>query len=285
MAKGKDDSFGPPADLAAEAHALWRETIAALQERGLPVDLFGVRALCEAWMLAEDAREVVRTEGMTARGDRGGAIQHPAQRVRDRATDRLLKIRRDLCLTQPAPRAAQPAPAAVAGWRGMKRADWEALPWEEARKLYLEEAAPGLDALFKSESLPQADAIAYVATLAPDLRDGILSGEIAAARLAVPDALTLGRNPRRSGSPSRGLSTLTIRLDDLTWVDREYRADQDPNDVKAPGGRFVRGETEVRAAAKAPASDEEELALRGLGLRVAKRKPATSKRTRKPSTA
>jgi hypothetical protein len=247
----------------------------------------------------------IEREGDTITGSQGQQVGHPLHRVAVQLEAQLDRLNGTVEAIE-TKLAELPAGAGTAdaheGWRSMDRADWEALPEDEARKLYREQVAPALAPLWKAESLRKIkkksadgvdesidDVTPYLATLPESVRAAILDGSLALAQLAVPAELALGRNPRDSGSAEGTPDALTVRLADLTWVERSYRPDQSAGQ-DVPRGRFLRGEKEARRAARAPASGREAHDLRKLGLRVykvrlvgktaAKGGPSTRKKTK-----
>jgi P27 family predicted phage terminase small subunit len=91
--------------LGEKASAVWDETIAELQEiRGLLSTLdAGVLALyCDAWQQFHDAQAIIAAQGMICRSDKGGAYQHPAVGIANKARAEITKLGAFFGLNPPA---------------------------------------------------------------------------------------------------------------------------------------------------------------------------------------
>jgi P27 family predicted phage terminase small subunit len=113
---GVDDGRGVPTPpgipqkpdwIAAKpiASAKWDETIAELQEiPGLlsTLDKDALSLYCDAWQTFHDAQALIVEYGMVAHSEKGGAYQHPAVGICNKAREQLVKIGSMFGLNPPA---------------------------------------------------------------------------------------------------------------------------------------------------------------------------------------
>jgi P27 family predicted phage terminase small subunit len=95
-----------PADLPAEASALWDDLVPLLEHAGVAerVDRAAFSALCVQWARAERARAVLAAEGLFALGSTGQLVEHPGLGIERNACALFLRFAEQYGLT-PAARA------------------------------------------------------------------------------------------------------------------------------------------------------------------------------------
>ncbi|HYJ33858.1 MAG TPA: phage terminase small subunit P27 family [Candidatus Binatia bacterium] len=78
--KARDGDLICPPDVADEVREIWEYTVHHAKAMGIekPLDRDALLCYCEAVATHREASRIIAREGITARGERGGTIRHPA---------------------------------------------------------------------------------------------------------------------------------------------------------------------------------------------------------------
>lgn len=107
----------PPATLSTRAREEWRALAPVAHEAGTLTARSAKQfeILCEVLATERQAREIVATEGLTVKSEKGGAKLHPAARMLEVSRAQAAVLIRQFRLEPPKTAAGNPAPSKAKG--------------------------------------------------------------------------------------------------------------------------------------------------------------------------